>query len=183
MEVFDVAAAEDGGVCADAVAAGDGAGDGGLGLLEDALAVDGLVVLLLHAVHVDDPAEILGGLDFLHDALHEQAVGAAVDEILAPDEFVDDVGDLGVDGGFAAGDGDDGCAGLFDGGYGFIDGHHLAHHGLVLADAATAYAGEVAHFEGFEHGDHGEALAALELLGEHVLGEAHGHLYGALWRV
>ena len=124
-QVVDVAVAKNGGVGAYPIAPGHGQSDAVNRAPEHAGPGHGCVVLFLHAVHMDDPAEVLGGGDFVQHSRQKQGVGAAIDEVFFGDQGIDDFVNMGVDGGFAAGDGDDGGAGVVDGGEGFGNGHHL----------------------------------------------------------
>ena len=57
-------------------------------LVEDALALDGLVVALAHAVEVDDPGEVRRRLEQVELLLHQDRVRAQVDELLALDQLL-----------------------------------------------------------------------------------------------
>ena len=90
---------EEGGVGGHPEAALLGRADRGDRLVEDALALDRGVVALAQAVDVDRPGEVGAGGEVLELALHEDRVGAQVDEPLAGDEPPGDLVDLGMDSG------------------------------------------------------------------------------------
>ena len=63
---------------------------------------------------MDRPDEIGVGLEATNLLLEQQRVGAEIDEFLALDDAFDDLLDLAMEEGFAAGDRDDGRAALID---------------------------------------------------------------------
>ena len=181
--------AVDGGVRAHAVAERDGLAHVARRLVEHPVAVDGLVVHLAHAVEVHDEREPVGRRDAPEGPVHEQAVGAHVDEAALGGDAVDDLVDLLVDHRLAAGDVHDRRAGLLGDAQALLDLHPLVEHVLVLADAPAAVAGEVADLEGLEHQGHGEPLGALDQplldeVGRHAELERSGTVghVGRSWR-
>ena len=116
---------EECGVGGDSEAAFDGEADARDCFVVCSFSADGEVVVFALAVHVDGEGEVLGGLEHaLLEFLFEQdGVGAHVDVLLAFDESLDELFDVGVEEGFAAGDRDHGCAAFVDGTECVFDGH------------------------------------------------------------
>jgi len=119
---------------------------------------------ILHPVEVDHEAKVLGGRDLFHQSFHEQGVGAQVYELLLGRDPAHDLGDLRVQRGLAAGDGNDGRAGLLHRRQALLDGQHLVDDGLVFTNPATPLARQIALLERFQHGHEGEAAAARDLV-------------------
>ena len=146
-----------------------------------ALAADGEVVVLFLAVHVDGEGEIFAGREEVDLFLEQQGVGAEVDVFLAGDEAFDDLADVGVEEGLAAGDGDHGGAALVGGFEAFFGRELFLEDVGGVLDFAAAGAGEVAAEQRLEHEHEGVLLAAGEALLEHVgcdgphLGNGYAH--------
>jgi hypothetical protein len=137
--------------------------------------------MFLLAVHVDAEGEVFAGLEEIDFFLQKQGVGAEVDVFFALDEAFNDFLDLGMEEGFAAGDGDHGSAAFFNSIEALLGSEVFLEDVWRVLDFAAAGAGEVTAEEGFEHEDEGVPFIAAELLFEHVrgdgphLGEGYGH--------
>ncbi len=103
-------------------------------------------------------------------ALELERVGAEVDVLPAGDEALDDLDNLRVQERLAAGDGDHGCAALFDGLETLLGREHaLEDVGWVLHFAAAG-AGQVTAEERLKHEHQRVTPVAGEALLEHVAG-------------
>ena len=142
--------------------------DGAGGYPEHALAIDRSVVRILHPVQVDDEAEPLVGRDPLHHALHQQRVGAHIDEPLGRRDAVDYLVNLRMQRRLAAGYGYDRRARLLDGGQALLHAQHPVQNRLVLADAPAAYARQVALLQRLQHRNQRKALAAAQPVADYV---------------
>ena len=171
-DAFGVRADEEGGVGGDAEAALLGGLDRVDRDVPDAVAADGIVVILFESVDVDREGEVGAGLELVEALFEQDGVGAEVDELPALDEAADDVADLLVDQGFAAGDGDDGGAAFLGGGPALLGREAAAEDVVRVLDFAAAGAFEVALEQGFEHEHERVALDPAQALGHDVL--AHG---------
>ena len=81
MQVGNIAVFEDRGIGADPVPAINRHTYALYCLLKDAFTIYRLVVLLFHAIHVNNPAEVFGWWDFLHHAVQQQSIGTTIDEV------------------------------------------------------------------------------------------------------
>ena len=120
----------------------------------------GRIVAFPQPVDVDDPGEVRRGPEQIELLLHEQTVGAQIDEAAAADELGRDLADLGVQQRLAAGDGDDRGAALHDGVHGGVDRHPLPQQLARILDLATAGAGQIAGEERLELEDEREPRPA-----------------------
>ena len=118
---------------------------------EDAFALHGDVVVLLHAVQVHVEEEALVGLEFVQPLLDEHAVGAEVDVAVAFQDAGDQFADLRVHHRLAAADRNHGRAALVDRGQALFERYALGDGGFVFADSAAAGAGEIAGVQRLEH--------------------------------
>ena len=135
------------------------------------------VVLFLHPVQMNHPAQILGRQNLVHHPLQKQPVGAAIDEILFRHQPVDDFVDTRMDRRFAPGDRHDRRPRFLDRGDGLIHRHHLIQHRLVLPDPPAADAGQVAHLQRLQHRNQRKPPPPPRLLLKNVTGKAHGQLH------
>ena len=88
----------------------DGLADRGVGDLVPAFLTDGKIVMLLLPVHMDGERQVLARREEMQLFAQEQRVGAHVDVLAARNEALDDLVDLRVHEGLAAGNGDGGDA-------------------------------------------------------------------------
>lgn len=115
MEFLDLRSFEDGGVGVDLKSPRFGGFDGADGFVEDACPIDAFVVPVPHSIEMDHEGEVGGWREFVEAFFEEEAVGAEVDVFFAIDQSLDDFADLGMEEGFATGDGDDGGTAFIDG--------------------------------------------------------------------
>src|SRR5665213_3453530 len=108
-------------------------------------------VQLIVAVEMHRPDEIRAGLEPVDLLFHQQRVGAEVDELLARDDALDDLLDLAMEEGLAAGDRHDGRAAFVDRLEAFRDREALVQDLVGIVDLAAAGAGEVAAEQRLEH--------------------------------
>src|SRR5690242_17749627 len=126
------------GVGADEEARSLGGLDAGDGFAEDAVALDAEIVSLLEAVQVDVEEKARSGLQLGEALFDEHAVGAKVDVPLARKNLLHQAANFGIDERFAAADGDDGRAAVFQSRDALLNREHLVDRGFVFADAAAA---------------------------------------------
>jgi hypothetical protein len=131
-------------------------------------------VPFLQPVDVDDEGEVGRRLELVQLLGHEQGVGAQEDELLALDELVDDLVDLGVHQRLAAGDGDHRGTALQDRPDRLLDRHPLLEDRVRLLDLAAARALQVAGEQRLELDQERELLIASQLLLHQVRPDAHG---------
>ena len=165
-----IGAFKEGGVGGDAEAAGDGLLNAFEGGFVGAIAADGGVVFGFEPVHVHAEGEIFSWLKEIDLTFEEEGVGAEVNVFLAGDEAFDNFIDLGMDEGFAAGNGDHGGPALVRRGPALFGGKAFVEDVVGVLDLAATRAGEVTTEEGFEHEDEGVASVASELLTENIGG-------------
>ncbi len=156
------------GVGGDAKAGGDGCFDSIERDIVSAFAADGEVVVLALAVEVDGEREILAGLEEVKFFFQKQRVGAQIDVLPAGHEALDNLVDLGMQEGLAAGDRNHGRARLIDGFEALFRRQLLLEDVGRILNFAAARARQVAAEERLQHGDEREPLPAFELLREDV---------------
>ena len=128
--------------------------------VESAFAADGEVVMLALAVDVDGERQILAGLEQVDLFFQQQRVGAEVNVLLARDQALDDLADLGMHQRLAAGDGDHGRAAFVDRAEAFVGREVLLEHVRGILDFAAAGAGQIAAKQRLQHQHQRIALAA-----------------------
>ena len=170
-DAVGVGAIEERGVGGDAEAAFDGFLNAVGGDVVGAFAADGEVVVVFLAVHVDGEGQIFARCEKVDFFLEQKGVGAEVDVFFAFDEAFDDFFDVGVEEGFAAGDGDHGGAAFIDGIEALLGGEVLFEDVGGVLDFAAAGAGEVASEEGFEHEDKGVVFVSASFLFQDIGGD------------
>ena len=112
-----------------------------------------------------------GVLKEVEFAFEEKGVGAEIDVFFAGDESLDDFIDLGMDEGFAAGDGNHGGTALVRGRPALFRSEAFAENVIRVLDFAAPGAGEVATEEGLEHENERVAFVSAQFLPENVRGD------------
>ena len=141
---------------------------GASGDFEHALAINTLVVRLLHAVQMNNETEIFGGRNLVHHSFHEQSVRAHIHELLGVGDTVDDLVNLRMQGRLAAGNRHDGRSRLLHRREAMFHAHHAVQHGFVLSYPATALTSKIALLQRLKHSHQGEPFASGHLLFEDV---------------
>ena len=145
-------------------------------------------MLLLQAVEMDGKGEIGAGRKQVEFLLHEQRIGAQIDELPALDDTGDDLVDFLVQQRLAAGDRDDRRAALVDRVQAFPEAELLPENFIGIVDLAAAGAGQVTAEQGLKHQYQRIAFDAPEvLLGDiradpDLLNERNRHAYSTLFR-
>ncbi len=119
-DTLRVGAVEERGVGGHAKAALQRELDGFDGFVVGAFAANGEIVLFALAIHVNGKGQILAGREEVQLFFEQQRVGAEVDVFLARDQAVNDLGNLRMHQGLAAGDADHRRATFFDGAETFL---------------------------------------------------------------
>src|SRR5580704_15001847 len=99
---------------------------------------------LLEAVQVNVEEKSRCGLEFGQTLANEHSVGAQVDVALLRENGRGQLADFRVDQWFAAADGNDGRAAIFNCLHALLDSHNFVDRGFVFANAAATRACEVA---------------------------------------
>src|SRR6185312_11699953 len=132
--------------------------------LEDALLTDGVIMHLLVAVEMHRPDEEGVGLEEVELLLHQQRIGAEVDEFLARDDAAHHLVDLAMEQRLTAGDRYYRGAALVDRLEAFLDREALIENDVGIIDLAAAGAGEIAAEQRLQHEHQRVALHAHEAL-------------------
>src|SRR6185437_7822991 len=111
----------------------------------------GVIVHFLVAIEMDRPDEIRVRLEAIDLLLEQQRVGAEIDEFLALDDAFNDLLDLAMEQGLAAGDRDNGCAAFIDRFEALLNAEALIEDRIGIIDLAATGASEVAAEQRLEH--------------------------------
>ena len=127
-----------------------------------------MIVHLLVAVEMHRPGEEGARLVLVELLVHQQRIGAEVDEFLAARRCRDDFRQLLVQQRLAAGDRHDRRAALVDGAQCILDGHVLVQDRIRIVDLAAARASQIAPEQRLQHQHQRIALAAGQSLANDV---------------
>src|SRR5262245_57943877 len=151
-------------------------------LVVDAALTNRLVVHRLIAVEMDRPGEGRMWLEVVDPLGQQQRVGAQDHKFLAREETFDDARNLAMEQRLATGDRDDRCAAFVDRRHALVVRQALIEDLVGIVDLAATGAGEVAAKQRLQHQHERIALAAGNVLAQHVSpdmsrlqkGNAHG---------
>src|SRR6516164_1296449 len=121
------------------------------GHFKDAFALDGQVVVFLHAVQVNVENQTRVGRKFFQFFGEEHPVGAELDISAAIQDALDQGAYFGVEQRLATADGNHGGSALVDSAQALLERQALANAGFVLPDAAAARTGKVAGVQRLQH--------------------------------
>ena len=108
-------------------------------------------MVLAQSVKMHGEAEVGGRLELLESALQLERVGAEIDETLLRDQALDDLNDIGVQEGLAAGDAHDGRIALVHGVEALFHRQLLLENVGRILHLSASGAGQIAAEGGLKH--------------------------------
>src|SRR5574337_901863 len=136
--------------------------------VEHTLLAHRLIVALAQAIEMDRKEKIGRRLEEMELLFQKQRVRAQRHKLLALDNALDDLADLPVNEGLAAGDGDERRSALIDRVEAFLDREAPVENGVGIVDLAAARARKIAAEERLQHQNQRIALAPRELLFQEI---------------
>ena len=127
-----------------------------------------MVVHLLVAVEMDRPREERARLILRQLLVHQQRVGAQIDELFPRNDAANDFGQLFMEEWFATGDRNHRRAAFVDRVQGIFHRHVLVQDRIGIVDFSAAGASQVAPEQGLKHQHERIALAASQTLANNV---------------
>ena len=142
------------------------------GALEGARLVDGVVVMVFHAVQMDRKRQVGRRRKLIELLFKQQRIGAQIDELLAPDDAFDNGHDILVYQRFPPGDGNYRGAAFINRVQAFLGAEPLIEDIVFIVDLAAADTRQIAAEQGFQHQNEGVFFPAGEALAQDICADA-----------